>query len=63
MDYTDPTDRRLRDEPTIPLSPEEIQLAAAQYQASVLSQLNAFLLGTPSPLQLPNHEKENPRFN
>ena len=60
MDYADPADRRLRDEPTKPLSPEEVQIAAAKYQADVLNHLNSLLLGIPSNF-LPNHEKENPR--
>lgn len=61
MDYTDPADRRLRDEPTKPLSPEEVQIAALQYQAKVLDHLNNYILGKPSTLFLPDHEKENPR--
>ena len=60
MDYTDPADRRLRDEPTKPLSPEEVEMAAIQYQAKVLNHLNSFLLGKPSDF-LPTYEKENPR--
>lgn len=61
MDYTDPADRRLRDEPTKPLSPEEVEMAAIKYQAKVLNHLNDLLMGKPSTFFLPNHEKENPR--
>lgn len=67
MDYTDPANRRLRDEPTKPLSPEEAVIAANQYQLKVLANLFATLQGgkVPSWLELnpslPNHEKENPQ--
>ena len=67
MDYTDPADRRLRDEPTLPLSPEEAQIAANQYQLKVLANLFATLQGGAVPTwatispSLPNHEKENPQ--
>ena len=37
MDYTDPANRRLRDEPTLPLSPEEAQIAAALYSANTVA--------------------------
>jgi hypothetical protein len=57
MDYTDPTDRRLRDEPTLPLSKDEVQIAVANYHAETLKQLFSFL-NTPTPT---NHEKETPR--
>ena len=66
MDYTDPADRRLRDEPTKPLSPEEAVIAANQYQLKVLANLFVTLQGgkVPSWLEfnpsLPNHEKETP---
>lgn len=69
MDYTDPANRRLRDEPTKPLSPEEAVIAANQYQLKVLANLFATLQGgkVPSWLELnsslPNHEKENPSNN
>ena len=71
MDYTDPADRRLRDEPTIPLSPEEAKIAAGLYQAKVLANLFATLEGGSVPTwaklnkSLPNHEKEDtdPRHN
>jgi hypothetical protein len=68
MDYTDPADRRLRENETHyfdtqvkKLSPEEVEIAAIKYQAAVLDHLNSLILGTPSKLFLPNHEKENPR--
>ena len=74
MDYTDPADRRLRDEPIKPLSPEEAVIAANLYQAKVLANLFAALQGGSVPTwaslnhSLPNHttdEKENtdPRHN
>ena len=60
MDYIDPADRRLRDEPIKPLSPEEAEIAAKLYQDNVL----AYLL---SSLNLPTtNEKETPpdsRYN
>lgn len=67
MDYTDPADRRLRDEPTKPLSPEEAQIAANLYQAKVLANLFATLQKGAVPswaalnTSLPTtNEKENP---
>lgn len=39
MDYTDPANRRLRDEPTLPLSPEEAVIAAQLCQQNVLKHL------------------------
>ncbi len=60
MDYTDPADRRLRDEPTKHLSPEEAQIAAQIYQGKVLANLMALLQGNLTPNQ-PNHAKENPQ--
>ena len=60
MDYTDPADRRLRDEPTKPLSPDEAVIAANLYSAKVLANLMAALQGK-SQLNLPNNnEKANP---
>ena len=61
MDYTDPADRRLRDEPTKPLSPDEAVIAANLYQEQVLANLMSALQGK-SLLNLPNkhHEKETP---
>jgi hypothetical protein len=50
MDYINPEHRRLRDEPTLPLSPEEAQIAANLYQAHVLKTLFSF-----ANLALPNH--------
>jgi len=61
MDYINPEHRRLRDEPTKPLSPEEAAIAAANYQKWVLDTLNAtiakaFPMG---PLSLPNKNTNN----
>jgi hypothetical protein len=75
MDYIDPANRRLRDEPIKPLSPEEAVIAANLYQAKVLANLFATLQGGQVPtwaslnLSLPNkstNEKEDttdPRHN
>ena len=74
MDYIDPANRRLRDEPIKPLSPEEAVIAANQYQLKVLENLFAILQGGSVPTwaslnpSTPNHttdEKENtdPRHN
>lgn len=68
MDYTDPANRRLRDEPTKPLSPEEAVIAANLYQAKVLANLFATVQKGAVPSwanlnkSLPNnaHEKETP---
>lgn len=49
MDYTDPADRRLRDEPTLPLSPEEAQIAAALYSANTVAAFQTWLLGGCKP--------------
>ena len=49
MDYTDPRDRRLRDEPTLPLSPEEAQIAAALYSANTVAAFQTWLLGGCKP--------------
>ena len=49
MDYTDPADRRLRDEPTLPLSPEEAQIAAAIYSANTVSAFQTWLLNGCKP--------------
>jgi len=66
MDYTDPADRRLRDEPTLPLSKDEVQIAVYQNHAEVMKQLFSFLAAgkTPTFSQITtptNHEKETPR--
>lgn len=63
MDYTDPADRRLRDEPTLPLSPEEAQIAANLYQSQVLAELLSLSLNLTANIQ--HHEKEDhdPRHN
>jgi hypothetical protein len=42
MDYINPEDRKLRDEPTLPLSPDEAAIAAKLYQEKVLKTLLAF---------------------
>ena len=76
MDYIDPANRRLRDEPIKPLSPEEAVIAANQYQLKVLANLFATLQGGKVPHwldlnpSLPNksntNEKEDttdPRHN
>lgn len=66
MDYNDPADRRLRDEPTKPLSHEEAIIAANLYQAKVLANLFATLQKGAVPswaalnLNLPDNEKETP---
>jgi hypothetical protein len=49
MDYTDPADRRLRDEPTLPLSPEEAQIAASLYSANTVAAFQTWLLGGCKP--------------
>jgi len=49
MDYTDPANRRLRDEPTLPLSPEEAQIAAALYSANTVAAFQTWLLGGCKP--------------
>ena len=49
MDYTDPADRRLRDEPTLPLSPEEAQIAADIYSANTVAAFQTWLLGGCKP--------------
>ena len=69
MDYTDPADRRLRDEPTLPLSPEEAQIAAAIYSANTVAAFQTWLAGgckpgAFAPFTKPTtstHEKEDPR--
>lgn len=75
MDYTDPANRRLRDEPTLPLSPEEAQIAAALYSANTVAAFQSWLAGGCKPggfnpipgSSTPNtttHEKEtDPRNN
>ena len=73
MDYTDPADRRLRDEPTLPLSPEEAQIAAALYSANTVAAFQTWLLGgckpggfAPSPTSThttPTNEKETDSRN
>lgn len=60
MDYTDPADRSLRDEPTKPLSPEEAVIAANLYQSKVLANLMGILQNGKPTLNLPNNEKANP---
>jgi len=54
MDYINPDDRKLRDEPTLPLSPEEATIAAKLYQEQVLKSLLSF-----ANLSLPNHNAKN----
>jgi hypothetical protein len=49
MDYTDPANRRLRDEPTKPLSPEEVQIAVYQNHADVMKKLFGFLAEGKTP--------------
>ena len=69
MDYTDPRNRRLRDEPTLPLSPEEAQIAAAIYSANTVAAFQTWLAGgckpgafAPFPTSTTStHEKEDPR--
>lgn len=70
MDYIDPRNRRLRDEPTLPLSPEEAQIAAALYSANTIAAFNTWLAGgakpgafNPFPTTKPTNtnEEENPR--
>jgi hypothetical protein len=63
MDYINPEDRKLRDEPTLPLSPEEVAIAAKLYQEQVLNSLLSF-----ANLSLPNHNPKqttdsDPRLN
>jgi len=54
MDYINPEHRRLRDEPTLPLSPEEIAIAAKLYQDQVLKSLLSF-----ANLSLPKQTPDN----
>ena len=54
MDYINPDDRKLQDEPTLPLSPEEAAIAAKLYQEQVLNSLLSF-----ANLSLPNHNAKN----
>jgi hypothetical protein len=68
MDYTDPANRRLRDEPTLPFSPEEVQIAVYQNHAETMKQLFSFLAQgkTPTFSQISTtntttNEKETPR--
>jgi hypothetical protein len=69
MDYINPEHRRLRDEPTLPLSPEEAAIAANLYQEQVLKTLFSFAnktLALPSNSNTTTHEEapRNPsRFN
>ena len=73
MDYTDPANRRLRDEPTIPLSPEEAQIAAALYSANTVAAFQTWLLGgskpgtfapfPTSPTTRTNEKETDPRNN
>ena len=62
MDYINPDDRKLRDEPTLPLSPEDAAIAAKLYQEQVLKSLLSF-----ANLSFPKHNAKNtdndPRFN
>jgi hypothetical protein len=59
MDYINPEDRKLRDEPTLPLSPEEAAIAAKLYQEQVLKSLLSF-----ANLSLPKQTNTNdPRLN
>ena len=59
MDYTDPANRRLRDEPTLPLSPDEVQIAVYQNHAETMKQLFSFL--NTSTTNTTTNEKETPR--
>ena len=61
MDYTDPRNRRLRDEPTLPLSPEEAEIAAALYSATAYGKFAAWLNASPTTTTANTHEEENPR--
>jgi hypothetical protein len=49
MDYTDPANRRLRDEPTLPLSPDEVQIAVYQNHAQTMQKLFSFLAQGKTP--------------
>ena len=61
MDYTDPANRRLRDEPTLPLSPEEAQIAAALYSNTAFGKFVDWLNNSPTTTKPNNNEEENPR--
>jgi hypothetical protein len=66
MDYIDPAPNPPRDEPIKPLSPEEVEIAVANYHAQTLSKLFAFLNASSLPLTTTNtNEKEDidPRLN
>jgi hypothetical protein len=60
MDYINPDDRKLRDEPTLPLSPEDAAIAAKLYQEQVLKSLLSF-----ANLSLPKQSDStnDPRLN
>lgn len=61
MDYTDPRNRRLRDEPTLPLSPDEAVIAAQLYQEKVLQQLLGMLTltGNTATRDFPQNDKHS----
>jgi hypothetical protein len=61
MDYTDPANRRLRDEPTLPLSPEEAQIAAALYSNTAFGKFVDWLNNSPTNTTTRTNEEENPR--
>ena len=65
MDYIDPAPTPPRDEPIKPLSPEEVEIAVANYHALTLNKLFAFLNAPTLPLTTTNNEKEDidPRLN
>lgn len=66
MDYIDPANRRLRDEPIKPLSPEEAAIAASLYQATAYGAFVNWLNNTSPPTTTTTNEKEdsdNARFN
>lgn len=61
MDYINPEHRRLRDEPTLPLSPEEAAIAANLYQEHVLKTLFSFAnLALPSNNTTTHEEAHRP---
>jgi hypothetical protein len=70
MDYIDPAPIPPRDEPIKPLSPEEVEIAVANYQANVMSMLMGILKQGKVPtfqditqnqetIDLPPHENQN----
>ena len=64
MDYIDPAPNPPRDEPIKPLSPEEVEIAVANYHTLTLNKLFAFLNAPTLPLTTTNEKEDiDPRLN